>query len=64
VSKKQAALFRLVASGKKKVGGLTPDKAKEMVSGFPTKGLPETSKGEAFKKAAAKRHHKRRGHHR
>lgn len=56
VSKKQARFFRAVAAGKAKAGGMSKEKAHEMVAGHPTKDLPETSKGEAFKKAAARRH--------
>lgn len=60
VSKKQAAFFRAVASGKAKAGGMSKDKALEMVKGYPTKDLPEHSKGDAFKKAAARRHKRRK----
>jgi hypothetical protein len=40
-SQAQARFFRAVASGSVKKKGLAPDKAKEMVTGFPTRGLPE-----------------------
>lgn len=56
VSKKQARFFRAVASGSVKAPGLSKDKAEEMVAGQKTRNLPETSKGEVFKKAAARRH--------
>lgn len=42
VSKKQARFMRAVASGKLKKPGLSADEAEEFVSGYPTKGLPET----------------------
>lgn len=59
VSKRQARFFRAVASGKAKASGMSKERALEMVKGHPTKDLPEQSKGEAFKKAVAKRHKRR-----
>lgn len=41
VSKKQAGFFRAVESGSITAPGLSPGKAHEMVSGYPTKSLPE-----------------------
>lgn len=41
VSKKQARFMRGVASGSIQAPGLSPEKAEEYVSGYPTKSLPE-----------------------
>ena len=43
-SKAQARLFRAVAAGSKILPGLSPEEAKEYVSGYPTKKLPERKK--------------------
>ena len=40
-SKKQARFMRAVASGQVKKKGLSRSEAKEYVSGYPTKDLPE-----------------------
>lgn len=53
VSQKQARFFRAVASGKAKAGGMSPEKAKEMVSGYSTHDLPKSAS--TFKRAVAKR---------
>lgn len=57
VSQRQARLFRAAASGSVKLKGMSKHKAKEMVSGHPTRDLPESSsdKADRFKKMVAKR---------
>lgn len=45
VSKRQAAYMRAVAGGKTKKKGLSKTKAKEYVSGYPTKKLPNKKRG-------------------
>lgn len=44
VSKKQAGFMGLIASGKIKKKGLSPDKAKEFLRGVDVKDLPEKKK--------------------
>lgn len=43
VSKKQSRFLQGVKSGSISAPGLSQDKAAEMVDGYPTKDLPETS---------------------
>lgn len=43
-SKKQAGFLGAVAGGKKKVKGLSKEKAKEMLKGAKVKPLPEKAK--------------------
>lgn len=53
-SKSQARFMGMVAGGKKKVKGLSKDKAKEFVEGQDTSKLPEKKKKKSKKKVTKK----------
>lgn len=55
VSKRQAGFLGMVAAGKRKIRGMSPEQAKEYLRGADVKDLPERSKHERRRRQGTQR---------